>query len=122
MRAKIKSEAIEVVAEIWDNEMGKRIYDALPIKGVANKWGEEIFFFIPLYLRELEGARVDVEPEEIGYWPPGNAFCIFLGRTPISTSDKPRAASPVNVFGEVKGDLSPLKRIKRGHVIEVERA
>jgi len=38
-------------------------------------------------------------------WPDGNGFCIFFGSTPVSKDEKPRAASPVNIFAKIEGDL-----------------
>ena len=43
------------------------------------------------------------------------------GRTPVSTSDKPRAASNVNVFGKIIGDTEILKQIRSGDQIIVEK-
>jgi hypothetical protein len=51
----------------------------------------------------------------------GKAFCIFFGPTPVSRNDKPRAYSPVNVFGRVLGDATALKGITNGARIRVNR-
>jgi len=48
---------------------------------------------------------------DLGYWPDGNAFCIFFGPTPVSHGDEIRPASPVTVFGKVIGDATEFKRI-----------
>ena len=50
----------------------------------------------------------------MGYWPPGNAFCIFFGPTPSSQGDEIRAASAVNVIGKMKGDWSGLWDVPSG--------
>jgi hypothetical protein len=57
-----------------------------------------------------------MEVGEIAYWPPGKALCIFFGRTPASTDERPRAASPVIPIGRVTAGLDGLrplgKRVK----------
>jgi hypothetical protein len=52
-----------------------------------------------------------VEPGALAYWPAGPAFCIFWGPTPVSRGKECRPYSPVNVFGQVLGDLAPLDRV-----------
>ncbi|MEM2876443.1 MAG: cyclophilin-like fold protein, partial [Candidatus Bathyarchaeia archaeon] len=87
----------------------------------ANTWGEEIYFSIPVYL-ELEDSQETVEVGDIGYWPPGHAFCIFFGKTPASRGSEIRPASAVNVFGKVVGDPKVFKKVKDGDTILIERA
>ena len=76
----------------------KIILDNLPIEGIVNTWGDEIYFETELEINEEKTQR-EVEIGELAFWPPGKAICIFFGKTPISESNKPKAASPVNVFG-----------------------
>jgi hypothetical protein len=59
---------------------------------------------------------------ELGYWPPGTAFCIFYGRTPASTDERPRAASPVNIIGTVTGDATVFRTVSSGARVRLERA
>jgi len=58
---------------------------------------------------------------DIGYWPPGQGFCIFFGPTPISRGDEIRPADPVNVFGKVRGDPKIFKNVRGGDKIRIER-
>ena len=60
-----------------------------------------------------------VSSGDIAFWPPGNAFCIFFGRTPASTDDQPRAASAVNVFGHINGDEKLFRGVRGGADISV---
>src|SRR4029453_18461089 len=76
---------------------------ALPIQARGQTWGDEIYFDIGLALAE-EAPREGVELGDLGYWPPGQAFCIFFGPTPMSRGDEIRPASAVNVIGHVVGD------------------
>ena len=115
------SNEIEVIAGIDDSETANSIWEALPIESSVSTWGEEIYFTIPVQIEESYDARQDMDIGELGYWPPGSALCIFFGRTPASTSDQPRAASNVNPFGMVTGDLTSLHAIRQGEIITVSR-
>lgn len=66
-----------------------------------------------------DDAREEVEVGTLAYWPTGNAFCLFFGPTPVSTGDKPRAYSPVNIFGHVIGDVGVLKSVVQGASVTV---
>lgn len=105
---------------IYDTPTGRLIHGALPIKGRVNRWGEEIYFSIPVKASLEQGASDVVSKGDLGYWPPGSAFCIFFGATPASRGDEVRAASPVNVFGRVEGDLENLRLVRDGAEIVIE--
>lgn len=120
---KIKIIAGEIVAwaEIFMTRTGKAIFEALPISGVANRWGDEIYFSIPLFLPLEEDAKEIVEEGDLGYWPEGHSFCIFFGPTPISRGKEIRPASKVNLFGRIIGDPEIFKNVKNGALIKVEK-
>ncbi|RLG43597.1 MAG: hypothetical protein DRN92_09210 [Thermoproteota archaeon] len=123
-RLRIISESIgQVIAELKDELNPKtceKIWKALPLEGNANLWGDEIYFSVGLEI-ELENAKQDVEVGDIAYWPPGKAVCIFFGPTPVSSGEKPRAYSPVNVFAKVVGDARIFKKVKEGERMILER-
>jgi hypothetical protein len=96
------------------------IIKALPIKGKVKRWGNEIYFETPVILQE-ENSQQEVEVGDIAYWPPGRSICIFFGKTPISTTNKPKAYSPVNVFGKIETNLTILKNVKEGELITIEK-
>ncbi len=100
----------------------KIILDNLPIEGIVNTWGDEIYFETELEINEEKTQR-EVEIGELAFWPPGKAICIFFGKTPISESNKPKAASPVNVFGKIIGsEINILAKLKNGERISLEIA
>lgn len=115
----ISAGEITLDAELNESQTAKQVFDILPLEGRANVWGEEIYFEIPLQLATETDARAEVEVGELGYWPAGPAFCIFFGPTPVSTDEKPRAYSPVNVFGRVIGDAKQLLSVAGGTMIRV---
>jgi hypothetical protein len=120
MKIRIRAGAIEVEAELNDTRTAQAIWKTLPIKGRVNLWGDEIYFSIPLSLK-LEAGQEMVNIGELGYWPDGNAFCIFFGLTPVSQGDEIRPASPVAVFGKVIGDATVFKKVATGTKITVRR-
>jgi hypothetical protein len=117
MRIQIETAGISLEAELTDNETAKEIFEALPIEGKVNRWGEEIYFAIPVSLPEASFARQEMQVGELGYWPPGSAFCIFFGPTPASHDETPRAASNVNPFGRILGDTGTLTSVTDGETI-----
>lgn len=117
-RIRIKAGTIEVHAELNNTKTAQAILEALPLKGRANLWGEEIYFPIPLEF-ELEDGKEVVEPGDLGYWPEGNSFCIFFGPTPASRGKEIRAASPVTIFGRIIGNPRILKQVTSGTEINV---
>jgi uncharacterized protein len=112
---------ISIEAEMLNTLTATRIFEALPLEGSANVWGDEIYFDIPLNLEQEPEARADVAVGDLAYWPAGPAFCIFFGPTPVSTGDMPRAYSPVNVFGRILGDARQLKGVSGGTPVKVKR-
>ena len=119
-KIRIKVGAIEAAADLNDTRTAQAIWETLPIKGGVNLWGDEIYFSIPLNL-ELELGQELVSIGDLGYWPQGNAFCIFFGLTPISQGDEIRPASPVTVFGKIIGDANVFKNVAAGTEITVRR-
>ncbi|MFW6150330.1 MAG: cyclophilin-like fold protein [Chloroflexota bacterium] len=120
-RLVIRAGDLSAEAELNDSNTANEIWKILPIEGTANTWGDEIYFSIPANLQP-ENARSVVEEGDLGYWPPGTAFCIFFGRTPMSQGNEPRPASPVNVFGKIEGDPKVFKKVTSGAKVTVEAA
>jgi hypothetical protein len=118
----IQAGGVSMLAELNDNPTARQIWEALPIEGHANLWGDEIYFSIPVDADQEADARTDVDVGELGYWPVGSAFCIFFGPTPASSGNRPRAASPVNILGNVVGDATQFRRVKNGEKVVLTRA
>ena len=120
-KIKISLENVALEAEVFDTPTSRKILEALPIESSANIWGDEIYFDIPINIELEADARADVEVGDLAYWPAGPAFCIFYGPTPVSSGDKPRAYSPVNVFGRVVGDAKQFKGASNGATVTVKK-
>ncbi len=117
-KIRITAGPIEAEAELNNTRTAQAIWQALPIKGRVSLWGDEIYFSIPVNL-EMEAGQEVVSIGDLGYWPDGNAFCIFFGPTPVSQRNEIRPASPVTLFGKVIGDATILKKVAAGTRITV---
>ncbi len=118
---KIVAGDVSAVAELSDSKTSDAIWDSLPIENIANTWGDEIYFTIPVTSTLDETAKEVVEKGDLGYWPTGKAFCIFFGPTPASHGDEIRPASAVNIVGRVEGDFEMFKSVREGTNIKLER-
>ena len=108
-----------VDAELNDTDTAAAVWDALPIHENGSTWGNEIYFRIPVDA-DLEAGQEVVELGDLGYWPPGQAFCLFFGPTPASQGDEIRPASEVTVIGKIIGDTETLKGVSSGIPVLVE--
>ena len=116
----ISIEKSRFVVRLNDTKTADRLLASLPLRGDGDFWGEEIYFDIGVELPE-ENPKAEVEVGDVAYWRPGTALCLFFGRTPASTGEAPRAASPVTVVGKLVGDPSRLKEVRNLRGIEVRR-
>jgi hypothetical protein len=119
---RITAGTVQVEAVLTDSPTATKVWEALPIEGRGNTWGDEIYFSIPVKAGEEPGAREIMAVGELAYWPPGNAFCILFGRTPASTDDRPRCASAVNPIGQIQGDATVFRSVSSGTKVRLERA
>jgi hypothetical protein len=84
---RIKIGTIEVPAELNDTKTAGAIFEALPIKGRANLWGDEIYFPIS------QGDKIQ----------PASAVTVF-GRIANDTAMLKKVASGSEVIIEKIGD------------------
>jgi hypothetical protein len=117
---KIVVGGIVVEATLNDSKTARLVFDALPITGKANLWGEEIYFDVNVEAEE-ENGKETVALGDIGLWLAGPALCIFLGKTPISRGNEIKPASTVNVFGKIKDVSALYRKVKAGEKITFRR-
>jgi len=119
-RIRIIAGPVSAEAVLDDSATSAAIWDALPLSVPGERWGEEIYFGIPVKVKP-ESPMETVALGDLAYWPPGSAFCIFFGPTPASRGEEIRPASPVNVFGRIAGDPTMFTRVRSGTPVRVER-
>ena len=102
---------IAMTATLNDSKTSAELLKALPIESSVQRWGDEVYFTIPLKMGE-EDPQAEVPSGAIAYWPRGPAFCIFFGQTPYS---------PVNVLGTVDGNAAEFRKVTDGDAIRIEK-
>ncbi|MBN1865709.1 hypothetical protein JW916_00305 [Candidatus Sumerlaeota bacterium] len=119
---KIRIEAgnVSMTANLNDSRTAQALFDALPIEARGNRWGDEIYFGVPISHAD-ENAREILQSGELAFWPPGGAFCIFFGPTPASVGEEIRAASPVIPLGRVVGDATQFKHVHNGTKVRLSK-
>ncbi len=85
----------------------------LPVQGRAALWGEEVYFKVPVKA-PAEKPRSTIDVGCIGYWPMGDAVCVFFGPT--------KPYSPVNLLGRITRGLELFRSVKEGTLIEIRSA
>jgi hypothetical protein len=111
-RLRITVGDVVVHATLDDSNTAVLLKSALPFESKAQRWGDEVYFQVPLEAGE-ENAQEDVPSGTVAYWPPGKALCLFFGQKPYSA---------VNVVGQMEGDPRVLANSKDGEPVRVERA
>ena len=109
---------LDIKVQLNETKTAKELFGILPISSNVNRWGDEIYFSIPLKAN-IENGVEEVDIGTVAFWPPGSALCIFFGKTPASQSDKPQAASPVTIIGNIVNMeiIKELKEIRDGEKI-----
>ena len=116
---RITAGSVSAIAELNDSRAAAAIAAKLPITAKAETWGDEIYFGLP-FTAPSDAPQETVALGDLGYWPPGRAFCIFFGPTPMSHGDEIRPASAVTVVGRVAGDARAFKKVRAGTGVTIE--
>jgi len=122
MKIEINIDGLEpIIAEIADSgsETVIAMKESLPFDSSVNRWGDEIYFYVPFDASLEDGARSEMKVGEIAFWPQGPALAIFFGPTPMSKGDDPMAASDCNVIGTVNAKPEEMRAAKEGAKIRV---
>jgi uncharacterized protein len=116
---RITAGSVSATAELNDSSAAAAIAARLPITAKAETWGDEIYFGLP-FSAPSDAPQETVALGDLGYWPPGTAFCIFFGPTPMSRGDEIRPASAVTVVGRITGDARAFKKVRAGTGVTIE--
>jgi hypothetical protein len=115
LKGRIITAKLDEISPIADT-----VYRMLPLCSRINTWGDELYF--PLNLnRGLNSPTHNVNLGDIAYSRVYDAFCIFYGKTPISTKNKIFPNSPVDIIGRLDQDPEILKDLLSGWVRQKKR-
>ena len=110
MRIVIDAAAVELTVELNSSATAAGLWSALPLESRAQTWGAEVYFSVPLQSGP-EDPQATVTSGAVGYWPPGQAVCLFFGQQPVS---------PVNLVGVLEGEPNLLAAVRAGQLVRLE--
>ena len=108
---RITIEELNLIVEMAQTPSADALWEALPLRAQAHRWGDELYFNAPFQVPLETEARAVVQEGDVAYWPDGPALCFFFGPTPVSRPGEIRAAAAVNVCGSIKGDSTVLRSV-----------
>ena len=111
----------ELILNLRETQTANIIYDSLPFSSIVKKWGEEIYFEIPVNIELEYNARSVVEFGEIAFWNNGSAIAIGYGKTPVSKGNEIRLISPCNIWADSVFDKSYIAQIRENEIVEIEK-
>ena len=107
-----------IPATLNDTKLAGLIAAVLPLTVAAHRWGDEIYFDIPVSAPNEQPTR-SVEVGDLGFWPDGPSLCIFFGATPASRGREPRPASDITIVGHTDAPPEALRAIEAGMTLEL---
>jgi uncharacterized protein len=122
MKLRLQAGKVLLGIELLDTPTARAILEAAPFEARAQTWGEEVYFTTPVSAKLEPDARQIVEPGAVCFWTEGDALALPYGRTPMSSDERPKLASPCNVLGRIQGDPRELAKIRPGEKITVSKA
>jgi hypothetical protein len=120
MNIRIVIGGLSIEATLYETPTARKVAELLPLHAKFNTWGEEIYFEVPVDEDLDDSASEEVQVGDLGYWPTGNAFCIFSGPTPVSKGGKILPASAVNIIGKVIGDARRFREVLDEREVSLE--
>ncbi len=118
---RITIEEVNLVAELAQTPSADALWDALPLRAHAHRWGDALYFNVPFQTQLENNARAVVQIGDVAYWPDGPALCFFFGPTPVSRPNEIRAAAAVNVCGRIQNDSTILRQVADKTIISLTR-
>lgn len=119
MHIRISWPSGQVTAELRDTPTARKLGEALPYLARAQRWGDEVYFEVPVQADLEPDARQVVDPGTVCFWVEGSSLAIPFGPTPISHGNECRLVARVNVLGRIEGDPKQLEAVRDGVRLKV---
>ncbi len=120
MQVRFRASGTSFEGALNDEAISQKVIECLPIQATVMRWGEEIYFDVPVKMANMKPTR-EVKVGDIAYWSDGPCLCVFFGKTPASTNQEPRPASDVTIIGHTDASPELLRTIKQHSTLSVER-
>ena len=117
----ITIDTVNLVAELAQTPSADALWNALPLRAQAHRWGDELYFSVPFSAPLESNAQEIVQAGDVAYWPDGHTLCFFFGPTPVSRPNEIRAAAAVNVCGRIRDECSVLRQVTDTATITLNR-
>lgn len=99
-----------------------KLWEILPVCSTTHRWGNEIYFEVPIETTLEENATDVVPPGTICFWVEGNCVAIPFGKTPVSIGNECRLITNVNIIGKILSPLDPLFSVRENTIIEIHKS
>ena len=117
----IQCRTVKLRGILNDSSTATKVWNVLPIKSKAHRWGDEVYFNTGITTNLEPDATDVVEPGTICFWVEGNSVAIPFGKTPISIGNECRLVTDVNIIGNITTSLEPLFSIREKTNIEIRK-
>ncbi|MGC8739128.1 MAG: cyclophilin-like fold protein [Candidatus Hydrogenedens sp.] len=114
-------EGYTLKGELIYSPTANELWEILPVRSITHRWGDEIYFEVPMETILEETATDVVLPGTICFWVEGNSIAIPFGKTPVSVENECRLITDVNIIGKITSSLAPLFSIKENTQIEIQK-
>ena len=122
MKIRIKIGKVEIFATLKHTVTAEKVFTALPFTSLAQTWGHEVYFEVPVNAELEADAHQVVVPGTVCFWTQGNCLALPYGRTPIAKGTECRLADRCNILGELEGDFKTLlEGVRDGDPVSVNR-
>lgn len=118
-RVVITSQETSCIGALRATETADSVWNALPIEGQICRWGDEIYFETGICARTEPDAAVVVPPGTLCLWCEGQIIAMPYGPTPIALKSECRLIAPVNIWGDIEGELRVLDTFEEGSFIRI---
>lgn len=103
-----------------DTPTTRKLVAVLPVEAKVSRWGQEVYFELPMRAGLEPDATQVVEPGTVCFWVEGHSLAIPFGPTPVSKGNECRLVARVNILGTIEGDPAVLDSVREGATIRVE--
>jgi len=105
-----------------DSPTASKLWEILPVHSITHRWGNEIYFEVPIKTTLEENATDVVPPGTICFWVEGNSIAIPFGKTPVSIGNECRLITDVNIIGKILSPIDPLFSVKEATKIKIQKS